>query len=173
MPRRSLWLLRLCLDNRAANSIAFAQGAKPVLGFRLSLGCVDLWPAVPHSGGRRSIQPGVCDLVAVSDNGTELTSMAILRWSQECCVTWHYIAPGKPRRTGSATASTADYAMNASTKRCSPPCTMQGWSSAPGGSTTILSGSFQTRWHDANRVRRTTWGGENPKPCCHHFKHQP
>ena len=32
----------------------------------------------------------------VSDNGTELTSTAILRWSQERKVAWHYIAPGKP-----------------------------------------------------------------------------
>jgi len=32
----------------------------------------------------------------VSDNGTELTSSAILRWSQERQVEWHYIAPGKP-----------------------------------------------------------------------------
>jgi len=31
----------------------------------------------------------------VSD-GTELTSMAMLRWSQERQVEWHYIAPGKP-----------------------------------------------------------------------------
>lgn len=35
-------------------------------------------------------------LACVSDNGTELTSMAILRWSQETRVDWHYIAPGKP-----------------------------------------------------------------------------
>ena len=28
--------------------------------------------------------------------GTELTSSAILRWSQERQVEWHYIAPGKP-----------------------------------------------------------------------------
>ena len=32
----------------------------------------------------------------VSDNGTELTSMAVLRWCQETGVEWHYIAPGKP-----------------------------------------------------------------------------
>ena len=32
----------------------------------------------------------------VSDNGTELTSMAILEWSQETQIGWHYIAPGKP-----------------------------------------------------------------------------
>jgi putative transposase len=35
-------------------------------------------------------------VVVVSDNGTELTSMAILRWCQETGVEWHYIAPGKP-----------------------------------------------------------------------------
>jgi putative transposase len=35
-------------------------------------------------------------LLCVSDNGTELTSMAILRWCQETGVEWHYIAPGKP-----------------------------------------------------------------------------
>jgi len=32
----------------------------------------------------------------VSDNGTELTSCAILSWSHERHVDWHYIAPGKP-----------------------------------------------------------------------------
>jgi len=32
----------------------------------------------------------------VSDNGTELTSHAILRWQEERGVEWHYIAPGKP-----------------------------------------------------------------------------
>jgi putative transposase len=32
----------------------------------------------------------------VSDNGTELTSNAMLRWADERRVGWHYIAPGKP-----------------------------------------------------------------------------
>jgi putative transposase len=32
----------------------------------------------------------------VSDNGTELTSNAILTWADESRVDWHYIAPGKP-----------------------------------------------------------------------------
>jgi hypothetical protein len=36
--------------------------------------------------------------MCVSDNGTELTGMAILRWSQETCAEWHYIAPGKPQQ---------------------------------------------------------------------------
>jgi len=32
----------------------------------------------------------------VSDNGSELTSNAILAWADQSRVTWHYIAPGKP-----------------------------------------------------------------------------
>jgi putative transposase len=35
-------------------------------------------------------------LSCVSDNGTELTSVATLRWSKGSGVDWHYIAPGKP-----------------------------------------------------------------------------
>ena len=35
-------------------------------------------------------------LCCVPDNGTEFTSMAILRWSQTTAVEWHYIAPRKP-----------------------------------------------------------------------------
>jgi putative transposase len=36
----------------------------------------------------------------VSDNGTEFTSNAILRWSKEHQIEWHYIAPGKPMQNG-------------------------------------------------------------------------
>ena len=36
----------------------------------------------------------------VSDNGTELTSNAILEWQQQRGVGWHYIAPGKPMQNG-------------------------------------------------------------------------
>ena len=41
-------------------------------------------------------------LMIVSDNGTELTSMAILTWSQETKVGWHDIAPGKPQQNAFA-----------------------------------------------------------------------
>jgi putative transposase len=41
-------------------------------------------------------------VLVVSDNGTELTSSAILRWSQEHRVGWHYIAPGKPTQNAFA-----------------------------------------------------------------------
>ncbi|TBZ23114.1 IS3 family transposase, partial [Rhizobium leguminosarum bv. viciae] len=36
----------------------------------------------------------------VSDNGTEFTSNAILAWSKDHKVEWHYIAPGKPMQNG-------------------------------------------------------------------------
>jgi putative transposase len=35
-----------------------------------------------------------CPAMCVSNNGTEFTSMAMLRWAQERRVEWHYIAPG-------------------------------------------------------------------------------
>jgi putative transposase len=39
-------------------------------------------------------------LMVVSDNGTELTSHAILQWQEDHAVEWHYIAPGKPMQNG-------------------------------------------------------------------------
>jgi len=36
----------------------------------------------------------------VSDNGTEMTSKAILDWQGKQQVLWHYIAPGKPMQNG-------------------------------------------------------------------------
>jgi putative transposase len=39
-------------------------------------------------------RPAMC----VSDNGTEFTSMAMLKWSQERRIDWHYIQPGKPQQ---------------------------------------------------------------------------
>ena len=38
--------------------------------------------------------------MVVSDNGSELTSNAMLRWQQDRSVEWHYIAPGKPQQNG-------------------------------------------------------------------------
>ena len=65
------------------------------------------WPggrhvAVRAAGGARAgrdrRQRAAARRCVVSDNGTELTSMAILRWSQDRGVGWHYIAPGKPQQ---------------------------------------------------------------------------
>jgi putative transposase len=38
--------------------------------------------------------------MVASDNGTELTSNAILTWQEDRKVEWHYIAPGKPMQNG-------------------------------------------------------------------------
>jgi putative transposase len=40
--------------------------------------------------------------MVVSDNGTELTSRAILEWTNRTGVEWHYIAPGKPQQNAFA-----------------------------------------------------------------------
>ena len=34
------------------------------------------------------------------DNGTEFTSMAILKWVQDTGVDWHYVASGKSQQNG-------------------------------------------------------------------------
>src|SRR5262249_50994077 len=44
---------------------------------------------------RLAIERGKLKMV-VSDNGGELTSNAILTWTDQSRVAWHYIAPGKP-----------------------------------------------------------------------------
>jgi putative transposase len=38
----------------------------------------------------------------ISDNGTELTCNAMLKWAEQNGVEWHYIAPGKPQQNGFA-----------------------------------------------------------------------
>jgi transposase InsO family protein len=49
----------------------------------------------------------------VSDNGTEMTSRAMLKWSNRTGVEWRYIAPGNPQQTASSKASTASCATSA------------------------------------------------------------
>ena len=64
--------------------------------------CLALVPDTSLSGARVARELDMIaavrgkPLAVVSDNGTELTSASILRWSQERQVEWHYIAPGKP-----------------------------------------------------------------------------
>lgn len=65
--------------------------------------------AVPDTSisGRRVVRE-LIELIArrgkpgmiVSDNGTELTSNAVLAWCGEIGVEWHYIAPGRPMQNG-------------------------------------------------------------------------
>ena len=46
------------------------------------------------------MQPRGSPKMIVSDNGSELTSNAILTWADRAQVEWHYIAPGKPMQNG-------------------------------------------------------------------------
>jgi putative transposase len=61
-------------------------------------------------------RPAMC----VSDNGTELTGMAVLRFSQERQIEWHYIAPGKSTQNVSRVSTPPGCATNSSTRRRSP-----------------------------------------------------
>ena len=56
------------------------------------------WEASCAKLGPRPWLLGECGKpkVIVSDNGTELTSNAILRWADDHKIAWHYIDPGKP-----------------------------------------------------------------------------
>jgi transposase InsO family protein len=87
------------LHNHADGIAAMDLFVVPTISFRLLYGLLIM------GHGRREIlwfgvtaYPTACMLV--SDNGTELTSNAILAWQQEHAVEWHYIAPGKPMQNG-------------------------------------------------------------------------
>lgn len=71
---------RECLATVVDNSISGARVARELDGI----------------AERRGRYP----LIVVSDNGTELTSNAMLKWQQDRGVEWHYIAPGKPMQNG-------------------------------------------------------------------------
>ncbi len=64
--------------------------------------CLALTVDTSISGARVVREPSkVAELrgrpcMIVSDNGTELTSNAVLAWSGEIGIEWHYIAPGEP-----------------------------------------------------------------------------
>ena len=76
----------------------------------------------------------------VSDNGTELTSMAVLRWCQQTGVEWHYIAPGQAyTECASWRASTGASGTSASTTRCSRRCPRPAAPSTHGRRTTTTT----------------------------------
>ena len=55
---------------------------------------------VPDQGRLLEESLRFCPETIVSDNGTELTSRAILEWQNETGIAWHYIAPGTPQQNG-------------------------------------------------------------------------
>ncbi len=71
----------------------------------------------------------------VSDNATELTSNAVLAWSGETGIEWHYIAPGKPMQNAfieSFNGRLRDECLNEPVPRAAK----RGGSSTRGGPTT-------------------------------------
>lgn len=79
-------------------------------------------------------------LMIVSDNGTELTSHAVLYWQEDRGIEWHYIAPGKPQQNGfveSLNGRFRDECLNEHLFRGLPRSAA---SSRLGGSTTTFTG---------------------------------
>ncbi len=97
----------------------------------------------------------------VSDNGTELTSSAVLAWSRNRSVGWHYIAPGKPQQNAfveSFNGKLRDECLNETlftlVRRC-----VRSW---PLGSRTTTK-----------RGRTPGWVDARPRSCCRRARPRP
>ena len=91
-------------------------------------------------------------LMVVSDNGSELTSNAMLKWQEDRGVEWHYIAPGKPMQNGfveSFNGRLSDECLNEHLFRSYRHA---GRSSKSGGSTTNPSAAHEPRRAHPNRI---------------------
>jgi putative transposase len=90
----------------------------------------------------------------VSDNGTELTSNAILNWADETGVGWHYIAPGKPQQNGfieSFNGRLRDELLNETLFRSLPHA----------------RAALEAWWHDYNAERtHSKLGWDDPSGLC-------
>jgi transposase InsO family protein len=83
--------------------------------------------------------------IIVSDNGTEFTCNAMLTWSEQHQIAWHFIAPGSRCRTASVKASMAGCATSFSTKPCSSASITPAPGSRPGPMTTTANARI-LRW---------------------------
>lgn len=90
-------------------SDALADGRRfRILGVMDQYGrrCLDLIADTSISGHRvareldRLVDIYGKPVTIVSDNGTELTSKAILQWAADNGIGWHYITPGRPSENG-------------------------------------------------------------------------
>jgi putative transposase len=72
----------------------------------------------------------------VSDNGTEMTSRAMLEWTNRTGVDWHYIAPGKPQQNGFVESFNGKLRDECLNEEVSAPWPRPAPSSSAGGSTT-------------------------------------
>lgn len=90
----------------------------------------------------------------VSDNGSELTSRAILEWQNRTGVGWHYIAPGKPQQNAF---------IESFNGRLRDECLNEEVFETLGHARRVLA-----RWrHDYNNVRpHSALGGQTPAGAC-------
>lgn len=95
----------------------------------------------------------------VSDNGTELTSRAVLEWQNQTGIAWHYIAPGKPQQHGfveSFNGGLRDECLNEEV------VDSLAHARRPAGATTITITGLTRRWAGSrpqravNRIRLTS-----------------
>ena len=137
---------RECLALVADTSLSGARVARELTGLMGSRG-------KPH--------------MVVSDNGTELTSSAILRWSQERRVEWHYIAPAERLRR-ELQRPPAGRMPQRDAVHLAGPCPDRADCLAARlqhGQTTL-----ETRRQDPRRDRRPTCLGACPQTRCHPLK---
>ena len=106
-------------------------------------------PRSPASGSAASSTPRSASTgkpaTIVSDNGTELTSHAILKWQSKTDIAWHYIAPGKPTQNAFIESFNGRLRTSASTRRSSTASLMPAASWLAGSATTTTSGRTR-RW---------------------------
>ena len=141
--------------------------------------CLALVPDTSLSGARvaRELDGIVAirgkPLAVVSDNGTELASVSILRWSQERRVEWHYIAPGKP--TQNAFVESFNGRLRDEPERDAVHLNGADASRARCLATGLQHGqaALETGRAHPRRDRRATGLRACPQPRCHHLNHQP
>ena len=95
----------------------------------------------------------------VSDNCAEFTSNAMLVW-RRIMVSWHHIAPGRPKQNGYIESSTAAYATSFSTRAGSSISVRLAGAAPPGSPTTNCEAAFLAGLQDAGRLCRYTHRAE-------------
>ncbi len=91
--------------------------------------------------------------LVVSDNGTELTSNAMLKWQEDRKVEWHYIAPGKPMQNGlveSVNGRMREECLKEHLVPVSAPCLPHDFGMAR--RLQLSPASLQPRWPDVTRI---------------------
>jgi transposase InsO family protein len=96
----------------------------------------------------------------VSDNGTDLTSNAILQWADDHKVAWHYIAPGKPMQNAFAESFIGRLRDDCSMRLCSARRHTRALCSKPGA--LITSAHHNT--HLSMSLKRTGFADRGAIP---------